>query len=96
MIVSLEQTNQNIQPEKVSVSHSTRETVKNTGTVSAVSVDLYVNGNNNDAYKGAPKNKEDILNVLKEKGYSCTLVNARFVKPIDEENIKEKTSLLCI
>ena len=25
----------------------------------------------------------------KEKGYSCTLVNARFVKPIDEENIKE-------
>lgn len=26
---------------------------------------------------------------LKERGFSCSLVNARFVKPIDEENIKE-------
>ncbi len=26
---------------------------------------------------------------LKEKGYSCSLVNARFVKPIDEEAIRE-------
>ena len=61
MIVSLDQNNQSIQPEKMTVSHITRETVKNTGAVSGVSVDLYVNGNNNDAYKGAPKNKEDIL-----------------------------------
>ena len=61
MIVSLDQNNQNIQTEKMPVSHTPRETVKNTGAVSGVSVDLYVNGNNNDAYKGAPKNKEDIL-----------------------------------
>ena len=27
--------------------------------------------------------------LLKEKGYSCTLINARFVKPIDEEMIME-------
>ena len=32
---------------------------------------------------------EKVRVMLKEKGYSCTLVNARFVKPIDEENIKE-------
>ena len=32
---------------------------------------------------------EKARDMLKEKGYSCTLVNARFVKPIDEENIKE-------
>ena len=32
---------------------------------------------------------EEVRNALKEKGYSCTLVNARFVKPIDEENIRE-------
>ena len=32
---------------------------------------------------------EKVREMLKEKGYSCTLVNARFVKPIDEENIKE-------
>ena len=32
---------------------------------------------------------EQVRYILKEKGYSCTLVNARFVKPIDEENIKE-------
>ena len=41
-----------------------------------------------------PENEaQEILNAvyqaLKEKGYSCTLVNARFVKPIDEEIIKE-------
>ena len=30
---------------------------------------------------------EGTRNALKENGYSCTLVNARFVKPIDEENI---------
>ena len=32
---------------------------------------------------------EKVRDMLKAKGYSCTLVNARFVKPIDEENIKE-------
>ena len=32
---------------------------------------------------------EKVRDMLKEKGYSCTLVNARFVKPIDEDNIKE-------
>ena len=61
MIVSLEQNNSNIQPEKVSTSASPREAVKNTGCVSGVSVDLYVNGNDNDAYKGAPKTQEDII-----------------------------------
>ena len=30
-----------------------------------------------------------IRDLLKEKGISCTLVNARFVKPIDEEMINE-------
>lgn len=30
-----------------------------------------------------------VRNLLKEKGISCTLVNARFVKPIDEEMINE-------
>ena len=32
---------------------------------------------------------EKVREALKEAGYSCTLVNARFVKPIDEENIRE-------
>ncbi|MBQ9990759.1 MAG: 1-deoxy-D-xylulose-5-phosphate synthase [Lachnospiraceae bacterium] len=31
----------------------------------------------------------EVHQKLKEKGYSCTLVNARFVKPIDEELIRE-------
>ena len=35
------------------------------------------------------KTAEEVRNILKEKGYSCTLINARFVKPIDEENIVE-------
>lgn len=30
----------------------------------------------------------EVRNILKEKGFSCTLVNARFVKPIDEEMIR--------
>lgn len=30
---------------------------------------------------------ESVRDILKEKGYSCTLVNARFVKPIDEDLI---------
>ncbi len=32
---------------------------------------------------------EQVRKELKEKGYSCSLVNARFVKPIDEELIEE-------
>lgn len=31
----------------------------------------------------------DVREKLKEMGYSCSLTNARFVKPIDEEAIKE-------
>lgn len=31
----------------------------------------------------------EVRQNLKKRGYSCTLVNARFVKPIDEELIKE-------
>ena len=31
----------------------------------------------------------DVREQLKEKGYSCSLTNARFVKPIDEEAIKQ-------
>ena len=31
----------------------------------------------------------EVRKQLKETGYSCSLVNARFVKPIDEEAIKE-------
>ena len=30
-----------------------------------------------------------VRDMLKEKGYSCTLVNARFVKPLDEEMFVE-------
>ena len=62
MIVSLEQNNPNIQAEKISTSATPRESAKNTGTISGVSVDLYAGGNNNnDAYKGMPKNREDIV-----------------------------------
>ncbi len=32
---------------------------------------------------------EQVRKELKEKGYSCSLVNARFVKPIDEELIED-------
>ena len=31
----------------------------------------------------------DVREKLREKGFSCSLVNARFVKPIDEELIRE-------
>lgn len=33
------------------------------------------------------KTAEEVRNILKEKGFSCTLVNARFAKPIDTEAI---------
>ena len=33
------------------------------------------------------KTGEEVRKVLKEKGYSCSLINARFVKPIDEDTI---------
>lgn len=32
-----------------------------------------------------------VRNILKDKGYAVTLVNARFIKPIDEENIEKLT-----
>ena len=35
------------------------------------------------------KTAEEVRMSLKEQGYSCSLVNARFVKPIDEELIRE-------
>lgn len=33
------------------------------------------------------KTGEEVRKILKEKGYSCSLINARFVKPIDEDTI---------
>lgn len=33
------------------------------------------------------KTAEEVRKALKDKGYSCSLINARFVKPIDEETI---------
>ena len=33
-----------------------------------------------------------VRDMLKEKGYPCTLVNARFLKPIDEEMIDDLCS----
>ena len=35
------------------------------------------------------KTAEEVYHRLKENGYDCTLVNSRFVKPIDEECIEE-------
>lgn len=35
------------------------------------------------------KTAEEVWAALKDKGYECSLVNARFVKPIDEELIRE-------
>lgn len=35
------------------------------------------------------KTAEQVRTSLKERGYSCSLVNARFVKPIDEKMIEE-------
>ncbi|MBO4375587.1 MAG: 1-deoxy-D-xylulose-5-phosphate synthase [Lachnospiraceae bacterium] len=33
------------------------------------------------------KTAEEVRNILKEKGYFCSLINARFAKPIDEEAV---------
>ena len=33
------------------------------------------------------KTGEEVRRILKEKGYACSLINARFVKPIDEDAI---------
>ena len=35
------------------------------------------------------KTAEEVRNILKEKGLGVSLVNARFVKPIDEESVRE-------
>lgn len=35
------------------------------------------------------KTAEEVRSYLKKLGYSCSLVNARFVKPIDEEMLRE-------
>ncbi len=35
------------------------------------------------------KTAEEVREALKEKGFNCSLYNARFAKPIDEEKIKE-------
>ncbi len=35
------------------------------------------------------KTAEKVRDILKEKGYSCSLTNARFVKPIDKDYIRE-------
>lgn len=37
------------------------------------------------------KTAEQVRTILKDTGYSCTLINARFVKPIDEEMLEELT-----
>lgn len=60
MIVSLDNNNSNIQAEKTAASQGIKDVPKNTGSVSGVSVDLFVSGNDNDAYKGAPKTQKDI------------------------------------
>ena len=39
------------------------------------------------AVGGMVKEAEKVREMLKEEGYSVTLVNARFVKPVDEEMI---------
>ena len=60
MKVSLEQNNPNIQAEKVSALTNSKETAKTPGVVSGVSVDLFANGTDNDAYKDVPKTQHDI------------------------------------
>ena len=35
------------------------------------------------------KTAEEVRNLLKAEGHSCSLINARFVKPIDEEMLKK-------
>ncbi|MBQ7972698.1 MAG: 1-deoxy-D-xylulose-5-phosphate synthase [Lachnospiraceae bacterium] len=41
------------------------------------------------AVGGMVKIAEEVRDSLKEKGLSCSLINARFVKPIDEEAVRE-------
>ena len=60
MIVSLDNNNSNIQAEKAVTAQGVKDVPKNSGSVSGVSVDLFVSGNDNDAYKGVPKNQKDI------------------------------------
>lgn len=38
------------------------------------------------------KTAEEVRNILKEKGYDCSLTNARFVKPLDVDYIREACS----
>lgn len=61
MKVSLEQNNPNIQTEKMVTSSNTREATKTSGVVSGITVDLFGNNADNDAYKGVPKTQEDII-----------------------------------
>ena len=35
---------------------------------------------------------EEVEKVLKEKGYACSLINARFAKPLDEETLRTITT----
>mgnify|MGYP000828825244 CR=1 FL=1 len=35
------------------------------------------------------KTAEKVRDTLKDTGYNCTLINARFVKPIDEQMLEE-------
>ena len=35
---------------------------------------------------------EQVRNSLKEQGYSCSLINARFAKPLDEDTLREITT----
>ena len=41
---------------------------------------------------------EEVRDILKDTGYNCTLINARFVKPIDEALLEElaKTHKLAV
>ena len=61
MKVSLEQNNQKVQAEKVITQQTIKNMPKPSGTISGVNVDLFSQGNDNDAYKGAPKNSRDIM-----------------------------------
>ncbi len=38
------------------------------------------------------KTAEEVRSILKEKGYFCSLINARFAKPIDEEAVSAAAS----
>lgn len=41
------------------------------------------------AYGSMVKSAKEVRGELKERGYSCSLVNARFAKPIDTEAVRE-------